>query len=270
MIKNKYDKFYTKDSIAKECINTFKQYIKFDKHNDIIIEPSAGNGVFIPYIKKMSNNYLFIDIKPEHKNIIKRNYLTYNPSKILNKYKKIHVIGNPPFGKKSSLAIKFIKKSAIFADSISFILPKSFKKDSLKKSIPLNFHLIHEIDLPYNSFILNKNNYDVPCVFQIWKKMPYNRKIIIPQISKYFMFVKKYNRPDLSIRRIGINAGKIDTDIKDKNINSHYFIRIKRKYSKNKLVKIFIKNKYNTFNNTVGPKSISKQEIIVHYNSLRL
>lgn len=268
MVKNKYDKFYTKNSIAKDCINILKKYIKFDKSNDLIIEPSAGNGVFIPYIKKLSNNYLFIDIKPEHKNISKQNYLTFNPSKILNKYNKIHVIGNPPFGRKSSLAIKFIKKS-IFADSISFILPKSFKKNSLKKSIPLNFHLIYEIDLPYNSFILNKKDYDVPCVFQIWEKKTYDRKKIIPQISKYFIFVKKNNKPDLSIRRIGINAGKIDKNFKDKNINSHYFIRIKKKYSKNKLIKLFIKNKYNTFNNTVGPKSISKQEIIIHYNALR-
>ena len=55
-----------------------------------------------------------------------------------NCFKKIHIIGNPPFGRQSSLAIKFIKKSAEFCDSISFILPKSFKKDSLKKHFPLN------------------------------------------------------------------------------------------------------------------------------------
>ena len=34
-------------------------------------------------------------------------------------------------------AIKFIKKSCEFCDSVSFILPKSFKKDSLKKTFPL-------------------------------------------------------------------------------------------------------------------------------------
>jgi hypothetical protein len=266
----KYDKFYTKNSIAKKCINIFKKYIKIDKHNDLIIEPSAGNGVFIPYIKKMSKKYLFIDIKPESKYIIKQNYLSYIHSKILNKYSKIHIIGNPPFGKKSSLAIKFIKKSAMFADSIAFILPKSFKKNSLKKSVPLKFHLIYEIDLPYNSFTLDGDDYDVPCVFQIWKKMPYDRKKFMPQISKYFSFVKKNDKPDLSIRRIGFNAGRIDANTKDKNINSHYFIKLKKKYNKNKLINSLMKNKYNTFNNTVGPRSISKQEIIIHYNSLRL
>ena len=39
-------------------------------------------------------------------------------------FNKIHIIGNPPFGRQSSLAIKFIKKSVEYCDSISFILPK--------------------------------------------------------------------------------------------------------------------------------------------------
>jgi hypothetical protein len=47
----------------------------------------------------------------------------------------IHIIGNPPFGRQSSTAIKFIKKSCLFCNSLSFILPKSFKKDSLKNKV---------------------------------------------------------------------------------------------------------------------------------------
>ena len=85
-------------------------------------------------------------------------------------FSKIHIIGNPPFGRQSSLVIKFIKKSITFCDSISFILPKSFKKDSLKKHFPLNFHLINEFDLPKKSFLIDNKEHDVPCVFQIWIK----------------------------------------------------------------------------------------------------
>ena len=56
----------------------------------------------------------------------------------LKNYKNIHIIGNPPFGRQSSLAIKFIKKSCEFCDTLSFILPKSFKKESLKKHFPFD------------------------------------------------------------------------------------------------------------------------------------
>lgn len=264
-----YDKFYTKNNIAKKIINIIKKKIKINKKFDLIIEPSAGNGAFIPYIKKISKNYLFYDIKPENKEIIKKNYLKLNYKKMLNKYNKIHIIGNPPFGKKSSLVIKFIKKSCLFCDSFSFILPKSFKKQSLKKSIPLNFHLIYQKNLPPNSFIINNKSYNVPCVFQIWIKKSFERKKEPKELSKYFYFVKKNNNPDIAIRRIGVNAGNLyDENINEKNINSHYFIKIHKELDKNKIINLLKSNKYNIFDNTVGPLSISKKELIKFYNLL--
>ena len=38
--------------------------------------------------------------------------------------KKVLFFGNPPFGRNSSLALKFIKKCCIHGDTIAFILPK--------------------------------------------------------------------------------------------------------------------------------------------------
>lgn len=256
------DKFYTLPKIAAKCIKYIKKFIKINK-KDLIIEPSAGNGVFIPFIKKLSNNYLFYDLKPANKEIIKQNYLNLNINKSTH---KIHIIGNPPFGRRSSLAIKFIKKSCNFCDTISFILPKSFKKNSMQKTIPLNFHLLFQVDLPINSFTINSNLYNVPCIFQIWIKKNYERKKEIKLISKYFNFVKKNENPDIAIRRVGVNAGKLYTDISNINPNSHYFLKIKK--NKNKIIKLFKDNKYNNFNNTVGPLSISKQELIKHYNNI--
>jgi hypothetical protein len=253
------DKFYT----SKETVNICYKYIKKNldiKDTDLIIEPSAGNGAFIPIIKLLSNNYKFYDIKPENKEIFKKNFLKLkNP---ITK-SKIHIIGNPPFGRKSSLAIKFIKKSCEFCESISFILPKSFKKNSMQKSFALNFHLKFEKDLPNNSFLIGNIPYNVPCVFQIWVKKSHNRQILSKEKSKFFIFCKKTDNPDVAIRRVGINAGKVyQNDIKDKNINSHYFIKI----IKNK--NIILNNKYNIFNNTVGPRSIGRQELIRFYNNL--
>ena len=180
-------------------------------------------------------------------------------------FNKIHIIGNPPFGRQSSLAIKFIKKSCEFCDSISFILPKSFKKDSLKKSFPLNFHLIFEIDLPDKSFLVDGKEHNVPCIFQIWDKKQTNRIINEKLEPLNFIFVKKTENPDISFRRVGVNAGTLDIKIDEKNIQSHYFI----KFTNGKSITDNI-NKLSTityeFNNTVGPKSISKQEIIFKFN----
>lgn len=262
--RNTTDKFYTKLEIVEVCKIRIEKYINI-KGNDLIIEPSAGNGSFITIIKKLSNNYKFYDLIPENKEIIKQDFLTLEIGEIIESYKKIHIIGNPPFGRQSSLAIQFIKKCCQFADTISFILPKSFKKESNKEKFGKFFHLVYEYDLPENSFIVNGNECDVPCVFQIWKKKKTERIKHDKLEPTNFKFVDKTESHDISFRRVGVYAGKIDKETSDKSIQSHYFIKFTNNKSINVNIKLLEKINFD-FNNTVGPKSISKQELIKEFN----
>ena len=260
------DKFYTSTNIANKCIHFIKENIDIQE-NDICIEPSAGNGSFINPIKKLFKIYKFYDLKPENNQILEQDYLNFDYNTIIqNSYNKIHIVGNPPFGRQSSLAIKFIKKSCEYCDSISFILPKSFKKDSLKKHFPLNFHLIYEYILPTNSFIVDEKEYDVPCVFQIWLKKNFNREVQAKLIPNKYNFVKIDENPDISFRRVGVYAGKVDTTITDKSIQSHYFIKFNNNIFTDELFKKLNNIHYSCKNNTTGPKSISKQELIKEFN----
>ena len=258
------DKFYTKKETVYHIINLFKEYVK-PNNNDLIIEPSAGNGAFIDAIKSLTCNYKFYDLEPEHEEIIKQDYLLYNTNN--TNTQKIHILGNPPFGRQSSLAIKFIKKSCEFCASISFILPKSFKKDSLKKTFPLNFHLLFEMDLPQKSFLVNNKEHDVPCVFQIWIKKTYAREVSAKLEPQNFIFVTKTDNPNISFRRVGVNAGTIDVNTTNKSIQSHYFIRFTNINSLEKNIELLNTIIYDS-NNTVGPKSIGKQELIKEFNKV--
>ena len=264
--RNTIDKYYTKDIGVEVCLSLVKKYIQINP-DDLIVEPSAGNGSFIAGIKSIPCNFKFYDLEPENGEIIKQDYLLYDYGIIKETFSKIHIIGNPPFGRQSSFAIKFIKKSCEFCDSISFILPKSFKKDSLKKTFPLNFHLIFEIDLPDKSFLVDGVEHNVPCIFQIWEKKTTNRVVNAKLEPVNFRFVEKTETPDISFRRVGVNAGTIDKKIDEKSIQSHYFI----KFTNGKSIADNI-HKLSTiaydFNNTVGPKSISKQELIFKFNPL--
>ncbi len=264
--RNTIDKFYTKDNVVDTCLSYVKQYIQI-KTNDLVIEPSAGNGSFITGIKKLTSHFIFYDIQPEHSEISKQDYLLVNCDELKSKYENIHVIGNPPFGRQSSLAIKFIKKSCEFSDSISFILPKSFKKDSLKKTFPLNFHLVFEIDLSEKSFLVDGIEHNVPCIFQIWEKKPYHRVVIEKLEPLHFIFVEKTQHPDISFRRVGVNAGTIDVKTEEKSIQSHYFIKFTNNKSIDDNIIQLSKITYD-FNNTVGPRSISKQELIKEFNKV--
>lgn len=268
--RNTIDKFYTKPEIVNNFNNLIKSKLKIDKKNDLIIEPSAGEGAFINIIKNLCDNYLFYDIKPENEEIVKQDYLTLNYNLYLNKYNKIHIIGNPPFGRQSSLALKFIKISSNFCNSISFILPKSFKKDSFKNKIPSYFHLIHEEDITEkNAFLLNNEEYNVPCIYQIWEKKETKRIIKEKEkIKKGYKFVKKEDKPSISFRRVGVNAGNISKDCNNKSKQSHYFIKIEDDLFNDELFEKLEKLKFNSSENTVGPKSISKPELIKEFNSL--
>ena len=66
------------------------------------------------------------------------------------------------------------------------------------------------------------------------------------------------------MRRIGYYAGRIDKNYINKNINSHYFIKFNNNIN-SKIIDELIKIKYEN-NNTVGPRSISKNELILKFN----
>lgn len=54
------DKFYTKNSVAKDCFDFLQNNLNISKEA-IYLEPSAGGGAFLDYLP----NYIALDIKPE-------------------------------------------------------------------------------------------------------------------------------------------------------------------------------------------------------------
>lgn len=245
------DQFYTNVDIAKHCYNIFDDFITDNEIIfDLVLEPSAGTGSFYNQIKYPK---LGIDIDPKIDNIIKMDFMNFIPDRT----KQYVTLGNPPFGKNSSLAVKFFNKSSEFSSLIGFIIPKTFKKKSIQNRLNPYFHLVYEYDIPSNSFIYDGNVKDVPTVFQIWKKENHtrikNKKLSCDQLE----FTNKSNG-NFAFQRVGVNAGKIKT-ISDKiSDSSHYYIKCSPDIKK-------YLEKYNwdsIKNNTAGNPSISKNEII--------
>lgn len=104
--RNNNEQYYTKPEVAASCIANIVKLYNLDSF-DSIIEPSAGTGVFVEKLLISTvNEIISFDIDPKAQYIIEANFLLQNitPGNIL-------VIGNPPFGRQSSLAKKFIKHS---------------------------------------------------------------------------------------------------------------------------------------------------------------
>lgn len=78
---------------------------------------------------------------------------------------------------------------------------------------------------------------------------------------------KESNENKIAFRRVGGNAGNfVFDDISELSEQSHYFIKL------NKNNTTILKNNLNNIkwngNNTIGPKSISKQELIENLNNI--
>lgn len=253
--KNRNDMFYTKKDVAKQCIEIVKEEIH-DSETYQWLEPSAGNGAFL------LDGCVALDIEPKHENIIKHDFLTYVPQF----EKKILVYGNPPFGKQSSLAKKFIKHATSFAHIVAFILPRSFLKPSMNNVFSNYFHCVRSVELEKDSFTVNETSYDVPCVFQIWVKKDTERSRESKVEPLNFSYVKQTDSYDLTIRRVGVNAGTAKERSVKLSVQSHYFIKLT---SVEKLTELVLKINAHTFpSNTVGPRSLSKNEINTVLNTL--
>jgi len=250
------DQFYTKPHIAKMC---FEKALSIIAAQDLVfdnfLEPSAGTGSFYNLLPE---NKLGIDLEPKTEGVIESDFFEFND------FNGVYfTIGNPPFGKNSSLAIRFFNKCAIVSVAIGFIVPKTFKKESVKNKLDLYFHLVYEEDLADNSFEFNGQDKDVPCVFQVWVKRDVIREKAIKLTTEDFTFCKERELADFAFQRVGVNAGRIK-DIDNVIASaSHYFMKQKNENVREILSGI----DWNSVKlNTAGNPSISKQELIMLYN----
>lgn len=247
--KNKFDKFFTKESVAKKCIDQVNL-----KDFDTIIEPSAGSGSFSNQIE----GCVAFDIEPENEKIIKKDWFKYQHPE---RKGKTLVIGNPPFGEQNNLAVSFFNHSSNFASTIAFILPKSFKKESIQSRLNKNFHLVKEMELEEKSFELNNEDYSVSTVFQVWEKRDYQRKINKSKKTSYLFDFTKKEDADLRIPRVGGNAGKATLSL-DAAMPSNYFIKNNSGLSNADFVDFVNRLNFPSINHTTGPRSLPKGELI--------
>lgn len=282
------DQFFTKQEVVEKVL----QKVEFNDY-DLIIEPSAGDGAFFKHLPKEKT--IAIDLEPKAKGITKKDFLEFSDSismvsSLFVGVKSVLTIGNPPFGKNSSLARQFFNLSARYSDMIAFVLPRTFRKPSVINHLNRKFHLMYEEILPLDSFYTpEEESYKVPTVIQIWKKREEDRVIIpVYRTCEDFEFVSKEDLTcvplqvsppnpvfgevsyiagaDFSIQRVGGNAGKVFNSCK-RHWRSHHFIKIKNH-------KVDVKAIFESIDwdiadgpkfDTVGNPSISKNDFIKYY-----
>ncbi len=263
------DKFYTNVNIAEKCLNILETYYTWEKW-DLVVEPSAGNGSFFTRIK--SKNKIGIDIEPEHSDIIKKDFFDYHPPQ--NKG-EILVVGNPPFGKVSSLAINFFNHASKWANVIAFIIPRTFRRISVQNRLNKNFHLIHDEEIPIGSFTPSMS---VKCCFQIWERKEIEREVIELKTKhndwEFLSFGPKdeNNQPtppsgaDFAIRAYGGKCGEI-VEENLQNLRPKSWHWIKANIDKDELISRFKSLDYSISLDTARQNSIGRGELVSLYET---
>ena len=184
------DKFYTKQKVVKRCLDEVN---KMPHIYDCVIEPAAGDGAFYKNIKH--DTKIGIDIDPQHDEIIKEDWLNY---KINEMYKRVLVVGNPPFGQYQKLSSKFITHALSFRNvqTIAFVLPNVYRKHTRQKILPNNWRIVSITELEGNCFTLEGEDYHVPASFFIFDKSGGKDLRVNPKAyteANDFKFSDKYN-----------------------------------------------------------------------------
>jgi hypothetical protein len=177
------DQFFTPLDTAKYCFSKCVEILELYEDNEAnynFIEPSAGNGVFFKLLPL--DRRFGIDIEPKSENIVQGDYLEWFPTVDKTKY---IVIGNPPFGLRGQLALKFINHSSNFADYVCFILPQLFESDG--KGVPRKrvkgLNIIHSEKLHTDFLDPDGKIIKVECIFQIWSKYHSNANYDIKKMD---------------------------------------------------------------------------------------
>ena len=157
MSKIEYDKYYTPTDVVQHVVNKTKSVCGEVSE---VIEPSAGNGAFIEALENSFNTTLkFYDLYPENDKVLEQDFLSLE-----SEYKQGRlIIGNPPFGSRNNLIVKFFKKAITLGDYVAFILPIS-QLDNTKQLY--EFDLVYSEDLGVREY----SGVNLHCCFNIYKR----------------------------------------------------------------------------------------------------
>ncbi len=250
------EKYYTNGQTVKDCLTVVSGTLS---RFDYVVEPSAGDGAFLRQIQH--NNKIGIDIEPEDRSVVRYDWFKFE---INPKYKRVLIIGNPPFGKYHCLSDAFLRRAFSHANvrTVAFILPNTYNKHSRQKIIPADWRIKNILELGKNCFIFNGVEKHIPCSFFVFDKSRGKDLRFDPQKVKTndFVFSKP---PHFDFFVFGASPSKVIKDVQSNNRG--YFIKsmIDKKTLKERFKNI--KWKGNSCANG-GVAWFTKAEIVHQYN----
>ncbi len=199
------DQFYTQPKVARECWEALRSILRKGQIGEVLseergqspffLEPSAGDGVFYDLLPERRR--VGLDIAPMHPKVKEWDFLN-GVYRLRSAKRRIVVVGNPPFGKRGKLAVRFFQRAFEMADTVAFVVPVIFRKYFIHKQMPEEVKWIYGKALPADSFrTMEKSIYSVRTEFQVWTRLSTQKKNlrlwVPPAISHPDFEMHQYN-----------------------------------------------------------------------------
>lgn len=229
------DRFYTQADVADACLShlTGRLGIPFDRFA-IVVEPSAGSGSFS---SRLPDGSFAFDVAPAEgtTGIIARDWFSVTKSDLgATGGEEMLVVGNPPFGLRSSVAKRFVSHAiSLGATTIAFVLPDVFAKMSNQRCFPQEWRLVSVLGLRREAFAIGGKPYHVPCSFFVWTRtadiMPGTdlRETPVPQPREFSYLRRGDGRADFSVNG---NSGRVKDVADITNPKAEHYVRVSDGY----------------------------------------
>lgn len=169
-------------------------------------------------------------------------------------------IGNPPYGKNSALALKFINKGSDIAENVFFVIPRTFRKPSLINRIDPTLHLVSDETIDEKVF----PDSIITCK-QHWEVREYNRSQIETLTTHPHFEFTTVDEAHFAVGRVGSGpAAKVYPNPRERSASSHYYVRELVDGVMDKFIELYPVFRESALD-TVGCPSLSKHDIIRLY-----
>lgn len=156
----------------------------------------------------------------------------------------------------------FFNHASKFADTISFILPRTFNRASLQNLLPLNFRLRQSLNLERNVFF----GTTARCVFQVWEKSIQNReRVQLLRSHEDFSFSTSSEPCDFFMKSTGKSAGLIFFDV-NQCLPKGSFLRLKAHIDVKLLVSRFEQLDFSGCYDNISVPHLTQYQLVSLYN----
>jgi hypothetical protein len=187
------EQYYTEPGLARRCV-AYADAVRPLSDFGLVVEPSAGTGAFLAHLPP--DRRVGLDVAPGHPEVRTADFLSWHPPDGAG---AVLTIGNPPFGQRGALAVRFLAHACGFSDTVAFVLPRSFNKWTFANRVDPWFGLAGSFDC--DGFVDAVGRpVSVRTVFQVWQRLPGPRAVEAPAGS----------HPDFALRHAHLS--RVSTD----------------------------------------------------------